>query len=156
MVVIAPLVAAAGIQAVGGLAEGFLGNAAKQQMAANDRAFQTFAAQQSAANNIMGLNASLGQGMSNNRWANMLGPDADQLRQFTAAKQKAAFLDPLEDARERENARWTMGASLDPLSKKTGFEALLNANRRSGFDKLVASDAMFGPTGFSNRFTRNA
>ena len=94
MVVIAPLVAAAGIQAVGGLAEGFLGNAAKQQMAANDRAFQTFAAQQSAANNIMGLNASLGQGMSNNRWANMLGPDADQLRQFTAAKQKAAFLDP--------------------------------------------------------------
>jgi len=155
MVVIAPLVAAAGIQAAGGLAEGFFGNAAKQQMAANDRAFQTFAAQQSTANNIMGLNASLGQGISNNRWVNMLGPEADQLRQFTAAKQKSAFLDPLEDARERENARWTMGASLDPLSKETGFQALVNANRKSGFDKVVASDAMFGPTSFSRLLTRN-
>lgn len=146
---------AAGLGLIGGVVGGLLERDTKNAQMAGDWKLQNFLAQQGFENNRMGLNASLGANMSSNRWVNMLGPEADQLRQFTAAKQKAAFLDPLEDARERENARWTMGASLDPLSKKTGFEALLNANRRSGFDKLVASDAMFGPTGFSSKYTRS-
>jgi hypothetical protein len=156
MVVIAPLVAAAGIQTLGGLAGGLLGQGSKNKQIEGDWALQNYVAQQNAANNIMGLNASLGQGMSNNRWSNVLGPDLDQARQFTAAKQKFDFLAPKENALNRENARWSIGASLDPSSREAGFQALLNENRKVGFDKLVASDAMFGPTGFSNRFTRNA
>ena len=156
MVVIAPLVAAAGIQTIGGLAGGLFGQGAKNKQIEGDWALQNYVAQQNAANNIMGLNASLGQGMSNNRWSNVLGPDLEQARQYTAAKQKFDFLAPKENALNRENARWSTGASLDPSSREAGFQALLNKNREVGFDKLVATDAMFGPTGFSSRFTKNA
>jgi hypothetical protein len=147
---------AAGLGLIGGVFEGLLGRQAKNDQIAGDWALQNYISQQNAANNIMGLNASLGQGMSNNRWSNVLGPDLDQARQFTATKQKFDFLAPKENALNRENARWSIGASLDPSSREAGFQALLNENRKVGFDKLVASDAMFGPTGFSNRFTRNA
>ena len=149
-------ITSAAIQGLTGLTEGLFGNASRERQAAADRAMQSFVAQQNAANNIMGLNASLGQGMSNNRWSNVLGPDLDQARQYTAAKQKFDFLAPKENALNRENARWSIGASLDPSSREAGFQALLNENRKVGFDKLVASDAMFGPTGFSSRFTKNA
>lgn len=156
MVVIAPLVAAAGIEAIGGLAGGLLGQGAKNRQMEGDWKLQNYLAQQGFENNRMGLNASLGQGISNNLFANVLGPDLDQARQFTAQNQKFDFLAPKENAMNRENARWSIGASLDPSAKEAGFQALLNENRKTGFDKLVATDAMFGPTGFSNRFTRNA
>ena len=147
---------AAGLGLIGGVVEGLLTRDSKNAQMAGDWALQNHISQQNAANNIMGLNASLGQGMSNNRWSNVLGPDLDQARQFTAAKQKFDFLAPKENALNRENARWSIGASLDPSSREAGFQALLNENRKVGFDKLVASDAMFGPTGFSSRFTKNA
>ena len=156
MVVIAPLVAAAGIQTIGGLAGGLFGQGAKNRQMEGDWKLQNYLAQQGFENNRMGLNASLGQGISNNLFANVLGPDLDQARQFTAQNQKFDFLAPKENAMNRENARWSIGASLDPSAKEAGFQALLNENRKTGFDKLVATDAMFGPTGFSNRFTRNA
>jgi len=156
MVVIAPLVAAAGIEAAGGALAGFLGRSAKNAQMVGDWAQQDWLAKQQFENNRMGLNASLGQGINNNLFANVLGPDLDQARQFTAQKQKFDFLAPKENAMNRENARWSIGASLDPSSREAGFQALLNENRKTGFDKLVATDAMFGPTGFSSRFTKNA
>ena len=153
---IAPEIGAAAINTVGGLVGGLFSQGSKNKQIAGDWALQNYVAQQNAANNIMGLNASLGQGMSNNRWSNVLGPDLEQARQYTAAKQKFDFLAPKENALNRENARWSTGASLDPSSREAGFQALLNKNREVGFDKLVATDAMFGPTGFSSRFTKNA
>jgi hypothetical protein len=155
MVVIAPLVAAAGIGAAGGAFEGLLGRSSKNAQMVGDWAQQDWLAKQQFENNKMSLNASLGQGISNNLFANVLGPDLDQARQFTAQKQKYDFLAPKENAMNRENARWSIGASLDPSAR---FQALLNEksqNRAIGFDKLVATDAMFGPTGFSSRFTGN-
>ena len=154
--IIDPLIGSAAIQTVGGLAGGLFGQGAKNKQIEGDWALQNYVAQQNAANNIMGLNASLGQGLSNNLFSNVLGPDLEQARQFTAQKQKFDFLAPKENAMNRENARWAIGASLDPRAKEAGFQTLLNQNRKAGFDKLVATDAMFGPTGFSNRFTRNA
>jgi len=151
-----PLIGSAAIQTIGGLAGGLFGQGAKNAQMKGDWDLQNYVAQQNAANNIMGLKASLGQGLSNNLFSNVLGPDLEQARQFTAQKQKFDFLAPKENAMNRENARWSIGASLDPSSREAGFQALLNENRKVGFDKLVASDAMFGPTGFSNRFTRNA
>jgi hypothetical protein len=156
MVVIAPLVAAAGIQAAGGMFEGLLGRSSKNAQMVGDWAQQDFLAKQQFENNKMGLHASLGQGISNNLFANVTGPDLDLTRQFTAQKQKYDFLAPKENAMNRENARWSIGASLDPSAREAGFQALLNENRKTGFDKLVATDAMFGPTGFSSRFTKNA
>ena len=156
MVVIAPLVAAAGIEAAGGAFQGLFGRSAKNAQMVGDWAQQDWLAKQQFENNRMGLNASLGQGISNNLFANVTGPDLDQARQFTAQKQKYDFLAPKENAINRENARWSIGASLDPSAREAGFQALLNENRKTGFDKLVATDAMFGPTGFSSRFTKNA
>ena len=150
------LITSAAIQGLSGLAGGLFGQGAKNAQMKGDWELQNYVAQQNAANNIMGLNASLGQGLSNNLFSNVLGPDLEQARQFTAQKQKFDFLAPKENAMNRENARWSIGASLDPSAKEAGFQALLNKNREVGFDKLVATDAMFGPTGFSNRFTRNA
>lgn len=150
-----PLIGAAAIQTVGGLAGGFLGQGAKNAQMKGDWDLQNFIALQNAENNRMGLQASLGQGISNNLFANVLGPDLEEKRQRTAQNQKFDFLLPKENAMTRENARWSIGASLDPSAR---FQALLNEkskNRAIGFDKLVASDAMFGPTGFSSQFTKN-
>ena len=144
MVVIAPLVAAAGIQTIGGLAGGLFGQGAKNKQIEGDWALQNYVAQQNAANNIMGLNASLGQGMSNNRWSNVLGPDLDQARQFTAAKQKFDILAPKENALNRENARWSIGASLDPSSREAGFQAFLNENRKANTAANIGMQGLFG------------
>jgi hypothetical protein len=154
--IIDPLIGSAAIQTIGGLAGGLFGQGSKNKQIKGDWELQNYVAQQNAANNIMGLKASLGQGLNNNLFSNVLGPDLEQARQFTAQKQKFDFLAPKENAMNRENARWSIGASLDPSAREAGFQALLNENRKTGFDKLVATDAMFGPTGFSSRFTKNA
>lgn len=140
------LITSAAIQGLTGLTEGLFGNASRERQAAADRAMQTFVAEQNAANNIMGLNASLGQGMSNNRWSNVLGPDLDQARQYTAAKQKFDFLAPKENALNRENARWTIGASLDPSAREAGFQALLNENRKANTAANIGMQGLFGKT----------
>ena len=138
------LITSAAIQGLTGLTEGLFGNASRERQAAADRAMQSFVAQQNAANNIMGLNASLGQGMSNNRWSNVLGPDLDQARQFTAAKQKFDILAPKENALNRENARWSIGASLDPSSREAGFQAFLNENRKANTAANIGMQGLFG------------
>ena len=138
------LITSAAIQGLTGLTEGLFGNASRERQAAADRALQSFVAQQNAANNIMGLNASLGQGMSNNRWSNVLGPDLDQARQFTAAKQKFDILAPKENALNRENARWSIGASLDPSSREAGFQAFLNENRKANTAANIGMQGLFG------------
>jgi hypothetical protein len=151
-----PLIGSAAIQTIGGLAGGLFGQGAKNAQMIGDWKQQDWLGKQQFENNRMSLNASLGQGISNNLFANVTGPDLDQARQFTAQNQKYDFLNPKENAMNRENARWSIGASLDPSAR---FQALLNEkskNRAIGFDKLVATDAMFGPTGFSSQFTKNA
>jgi len=150
---IAPAIGAAAIQTFGGLAGGIFGQGAKNKQIEGDWALQNYLGQQNAANNIMGLNASLGAGMSNNRWANVLGPDLEQARQYTAQKQKFDFLAPKENALNRENARWSIGASLDPSAREAGFQALLNENRKEGFKAALPGELMFGRTSGSGRFT---
>jgi hypothetical protein len=150
---IAPEIGAAAIQTFGGLAGGIFGQGAKNRQIEGDWALQNYLGQQNAANNIMGLNASLGAGMSNNRWANVLGPDLEQARQYTAQKQKFDFLAPKENALSRENARWSIGASLDPKAREAGFQALLNENRKEGFKAALPGELMFGRTSGSGRFT---
>jgi len=147
MVVIAPLVAAAGIQAAGGAFEGLLGRSAKNAQMVGDWAQQDFLAKQQFENNRMGLNASLGQGISNNLFANVLGPDLDQARQFTAQKQKYDFLAPKENAMNRENARWAAAASLDPTFKANSFQNMLNANRQEYVKANAGPRGMFGRIG---------
>jgi len=144
MVVIAPLVAAAGIQAAGGMFEGLLGRSAKNAQMVGDWAQQDFLAKQQFENNKMGLNASLGQGISNNLFANVLGPDLDQARQFTAQKQKFDFLAPKENAIDRENTRWAAAASLDPTFKANSFQNMLNANRQEYVKANAGPRGMFG------------
>ena len=141
---IGDMTGAAGLNLIGGLAGGFLERDTKNAQMAGDWKLQNFLAQQGFENNRMGLNASLGANMSSNRWANMLGPDADQLRQFTAAKQKLDILSPKENALNRENARWTIGASLDPSARQVGFQDMLNANRREYVKANAEKRGMFG------------
>ena len=101
MVVIAPLVAAAGIQAAGGAFEGFFGRQAKNNQIAGDWALQNYLGQQNAANNIMGLNASLGSNLSSNRYSNVVGPDLDRLRQREAKFDMSNIFLPKEEALKR-------------------------------------------------------
>lgn len=144
MVVINPLIGAASIEAFGGLAGGLFNQGAKNRQIEGDWNLQNYLAQQGFENNRMGLNASLGQGMSNNRWSNVLGPDLEQARQYTAAKQKFDFLAPKENALNRENARWSIGASLDPSSREAGFQALLNENRKANTAANIGMQGLFG------------
>ena len=150
---IAPEIGAAAINVFGGMAGGLFGQGAKNKQIEGDWALQNYLGQQNAANNIMGLNASLGAGLSNNRWSNVLGPDLEQARQFTAAKQKFDVLAPKEGALNRESARWSLGASLDPTAREAGFQALLNENRKEGFKAALPGELMFGRTAASGRFT---
>ena len=147
MVVIAPLVAAAGIEAIGGLAGGLFGQGAKNRQMEGDWKLQNYLAQQGFENNRMGLNASLGQGISNNLFANVLGPDLDQARQFTAQNQKFDFLAPKENAMNRENTRWAAAASLDPTFKANSFQNMLNANRQEYVKANAGARGMFGRIG---------
>lgn len=148
-----PLIGSSIIGGVTGLAGGLFGQGAKNRQTEGDWALQNYLGQQNAANNIMGLKASLGAGMSNNRWANVLGPDLEQARQYTAQKQKFDFLAPKENALNRENVRWSIGASLDPSAREAGFQALLNENRKEGFKAALPGELMFGRTSGSGRFT---
>jgi len=146
MVVIAPLVAAAGIQAAGGAFEGFFGRQAKNNQIAGDWALQNYLGQQNAANNIMGLNASLGSNLSSNRYSNVVGPDWDRLRQREAKFDMSNIFLPKEEALKRESARWSIGASLDPSSREAGFQALLNENRKANANANIGMQGMFGKT----------
>jgi hypothetical protein len=147
MVVIAPLVAAAGIQTIGGLAGGLFGRGAKNAQIKGDWDLQNYVAQQNAENNKMGLQASLGQGLSNNLLANVLGPDLEEKRQRTAQNQKFDFLLPKENALDRENTRWAAAARLDPTFKVGPFQDMLNANRQEYVKANAGLRGMFGRIG---------
>jgi len=138
------LITSAAIQGLSGLAGGFLGRDSKNAQMVGDWKQQDFLAQQQFENNRMGLNASLGQGISNNLFANVLGPDLDQARQFTAQKQKFDFLAPKENAIDRENTRWAAAASLDPTFKANSFQNMLNANRQEYVKANAGPRGMFG------------
>lgn len=138
------LIASAAIQGLSGLAGGLFGQGAKNAQMVGDWAQQDFLAKQQFENNRMGLSASLGQGISNNLFANVLGPDLDQARQFTAQKQKFDFLAPKENAINRENTRWAAAASLDPTFKANSFQNMLNANRQEYVKANAGPRGMFG------------
>ena len=144
MVVIAPLVAAAGIGAAGGAFEGFLGRQAKNDQMVGDWKLQNFLAQQQYENNRMGLNASLGQGISSNRYANVVGPDLDKIRQREGKFDMSNIFLPKEEALKRESARWLTGASLDPSSREAGFQAFLNDNRKANTAANIGMQGLFG------------
>ena len=144
MVVIAPLVAAAGIEAAGGAFAGLLGRQAKNDQMVGDWKLQNFLAQQGFENNRMGLNASLGQGISSNRYANVVGPDLDKIRQREGKFDMSNIFLPKEEALKRESARWSIGASLDPSSREAGFQALLNKNREANAAANIGMQGLFG------------
>jgi hypothetical protein len=114
MVVIAPAVAAAGINAAAGLAGGLFG--ANKEAQANKilAQSQAFVAQQNAANNVMGLFGSLGSAQNAQYWGNVLAPDLDVSRQLGAKRTELAELLPKEEGRQRENLRWETGYKNDP------------------------------------------
>ena len=142
-----PLIGSAAIQTVGGLAGGLFGQGAKNRQMEGDWKLQNYLAQQGFENNRMGLNASLGQGISNNLFANVLGPDLEEKRQRTAQNQKFDFLLPKENALNRENTRWAAAASLDPTFKANSFQNMLNANRQEYVKANAGLRTMFGRIG---------
>lgn len=141
------LITSAAIQGLSGLAGGFLGQGAKNAQMKGDWDLQNFIALQNAENNKMGLQASLGQGISNNVFANVLGPDLEEKRQRTAQNQKFDFLLPKENALNRENTRWAAAARLDPAFKAGSFQDVLNANRQEYVKANAGLRGMFGRLG---------
>ena len=141
------LITSAAIQGLSGLAGGLLGQGAKNAQMKGDWDLQNFIALQNAENNKMGLQASLGQGISNNVFANVLGPDLEEKRQRTAQNQKFDFLLPKENALNRENTRWAAAARLDPTFKAGSFQDVLNANRQEYVKANAGLRGMFGSIG---------
>ena len=138
------LITSAAIQGLSGLAGGFLGQGAKNAQMKGDWDLQNFIALQNAENNRMGLNASLGQGISSNRYANVVGPDLDKIRQREGKFDMSNIFLPKEEALKRESARWAMGASLDPISRDAGFQAFLNENRKANTAANIGMQGLFG------------
>ena len=138
------LITSAAIQGLSGLAGGFLGQGAKNAQMKGDWDLQNFIALQNAENNRMGLNASLGQGISSNRYANVVGPDLDKIRQREGKFDMSNIFLPKEEALKRESARWASAASLDPSSRDAGFQAFLNENRKANTAANIGMQGLFG------------
>jgi hypothetical protein len=147
MVVIAPAVAAAGINAVAGLAGGLFG--ANKEAEANKilAQSQAFVAQQNAANNVMGLFGSLGSAQNAQYWGNVLAPDLDVSRQLGAKRTELAELLPKEEGRQRENLRWETGFKSDPAFRNFSQQQAIS-NLKTNPDIIrdkAAKTGMFGP-----------
>ena len=135
---------AAGLGLIGGVVGGLLERDTKNAQMVGDWNLQNFLAQQGFENNRMGLNASLGQGISSNRYANVVGPDLDKIRQREGKFDMSNIFLPKEEALKRESARWSIGASLDPSSREAGFQAFLNENRKANTAANIGMQGLFG------------
>jgi hypothetical protein len=147
MVVIAPMVAAAGIKAIGGIAEGFLNRGQQERANAILARSNDFVAQQQAANNVMGMFGSLGSAQNAQYWGNVLAPDLDVSRQLGAKRTELAELLPKEEGRQRENLRWETGFKSDPAFRNFSQQQAIS-NLKTNPDIIrekAAKTGMFGP-----------
>lgn len=95
----------------------------------------------------------LGAGLQNMIFGATTGPDIELARQKGAKEFEYNVLAPKEAAIDRENARWSSAASLDPTQRIASFQKLLNKNREEGFRQALQGELAFGPTGRSRQFT---
>jgi hypothetical protein len=147
MVVIAPQVAAAGINAVAGLAGGFLNRNKEAEANKILAQSQAFVAQQNAANNVMGLFGSLGSAQNAQYWGNVLAPDLDVSRQLGAKRTELAELLPKEEARQRENLRWETDFKSSPAFRNFSQQQKISDLKYNPdiIREKAAKTGMFGP-----------
>ena len=145
MVVIAPAVAAAGIGAVGGLFETFMGGNSQAQNLRFQNAMANAAIEEDRKKQATRLAEGIGSGVNQI----FLAPEADITRQLAASKYKFGQGFDLEQAAESSAKARQATESMSPLQQS--FANLLiqkNAEKErlgdSGNNKLAA---MFGPIG---------
>lgn len=97
--------------------------------------------------------AQMGMGMWGPLFQTTTGSDIEEARQRRAIQTAFTQFAPQETALMSERSRRERLARISPESKEAAmFENLLNM-KRTGFEKNVAMEGMFGPTAFSRRFT---
>lgn len=112
-----------------------------------------FAIQQSAANQLMGLQAQLGENLGARIFGSTIAPDLERTRQFQSRKEEADIFAPKEMGLAYERAKRTQDLATSQAAKDEMYQNLLNYKRQKGFDIAAQGEAMFGPTAFSRRFT---
>ena len=147
MVVIAPAVAAAGINAVAGIAGGLFNRGQQERANAILARSNDFVAQQNAANNVMGLFGSLGSAQNAQYWGNVLAPDLDVSRQLGAKRTELAELLPKEEARQRENLRWETDFKSSPAFRNFSQQQKISDLKYNPdiIREKAAKTGMFGP-----------
>jgi len=126
----------------------FQRSAIEAQLAASN-----YANQQSAANQIMGLYAQLGENLGSRIFGATTAPDLERTRQFQSRKEETDIFAPKEMALQYEASKRGQDLATSPAAKEQMYQNLLNYKRQKGFDIAAPGEAMFGPTAFSRRFT---
>lgn len=126
----------------------FQKSATEAQLAAAD-----FATRQSTANQMMGLQAQLGESLGSRLLAATTAPDLERTRQFQSRKEEADIFAPKEMALGYERLKRAQDLATSQAAKDEMYQNLLNYKRQKGFDIAAEKEAMFGPTAFSRRFT---
>jgi hypothetical protein len=112
-----------------------------------------FATEQSAANQMMGLYAQLGENLGSRVFGSTVAPDLERTRQFLSRKEEADIFAPKDMALGYERLKRAQDLATSQAAKDEMFQNLLDYKRRKGFDIAAQGEAMFGPTSFSRRFT---
>jgi hypothetical protein len=144
MVVIAPAVAAAAINAGAGLFEGLLNRNKQQEANAILARSADFRAQQDAANNVMGMFGSLGSAQNAQYWGNVLSPDLDLSRQQKAEQYKLGFLDPKQAAMDREFGRAELDFRNSPAYRELQSRLGVQTTKNNIAEQRAEKAGMFG------------
>ena len=144
MVVIAPAVAAAAINAGAGLFEGLL-NRNKQKEANTILARSAdFRTQQDAANNVMGMFGSLGSAQNAQYWGNVLSPDLDLVRQENSEQYRLNSLDPKQAAMDREFGRAELAFRNSPAYRELESRRGIETAKNNMAEKRAEKAGVFG------------
>jgi hypothetical protein len=112
-----------------------------------------YATQQSAANQLMGLQAQLGENLGARVFGSTVAPDLEQGRQRIARLEQENIIRPKEIASSYDVAKREQDLANSPAAKESLYQNLLNYKRQRGLDAALPGELAFGRTAFSGRFT---
>ena len=140
----------AGIASAGAsIFSGILGNRAANDSLRMQNAMQNAAIEEARR----GREAEVAFGLGNRLASFGTGADIERRRQQDVEQYTRQFLAPADLALSSEASKRERLARISPESKEAAlFENLLNM-KRTGFQEASRMEGLFGPTGFSRRFT---
>jgi len=112
-----------------------------------------FATEQSAANQMMGLYAQLGENLGSRVFGSTVAPDLERTRQFQSRKEEADIFAPKEMALGYERLKRAQDLATSQAAKDEMFQNLLDFKRRKGFEQVAPLAAAFGDTALTRQYT---